>query len=452
VRGDNSTNRAVPRNLQKSERRPKMKKGRIAFFMVLVAAFWGCFLCQQGKCAERELVIGAACDLSGPWAPTGTAMANGRKAYIRYVNEKLGGIKGVNVRIVVVDTAYNSDREIAAYKKFRDQDKAIFMLNINSGAAYAIERMMMESGKGMVHSHSADPTTAFLGPESWYFASYLMTPDAESGLFSWWMDNRWKKSPKPKVALAHSDVTPGHVAAIFMRDYLTRNGFEIVSDLMLSPKPVDTTSAVLNIKKSGADVVVGTQTDAGLTVMLKDMKRFDIRIPALPGCCLDESAVKVLGDAGVGALLDFPHPVWNDTDNAGVRLVHNLYKEWYPGEQKRENYGFFWGWIGSAIAVEAIKKAVDKVGYEGIVGDIEKGRKVVRDVMQNEMRGFDCMGMTPPLIYTANDHRAFVNVRIYEVASGGEYKFLGMGKAVPLRPEQKASKWWEDAIEGATKK
>jgi ABC-type branched-subunit amino acid transport system substrate-binding protein len=433
----------------------KMKEKKSTIWIGVVFIF--CFLvflsfCNEGSSAEKEIVIGSASDISGPWAPSGTGIANGRKAYARYVNEKLGGIKGVKITVNVIDTAYNMDREIAAYKRFRDEDKAIFMLNQNSAAAYAIERMMLESGKGMPHSHTAEPTAVFLGPESWYFASFSNPGDASVALLKWWMSNRWKGKEKPKVALTHSDISPGHVSAILLRDYLNHQNIPIVEDLILPPRPVDTTSFVLNVKKGGADLIVGVQTDSGYTVMIKDKERFGLAIPVLASCCLDENALKLLGDAGVGVLVDFPNPVWNDVDNPGVRLVHSLYKEWYPSEPKTENYAFFWGWVQSAIAVEAIKKAMDKVGYDGLMADISRGRKLVRDVMQNEMRGFDCMGMTGPLIYSPEDHRAFDTFRVYEGARGGEFKFLGWAKSEPLRAEQKTAKWWEDAIKAGFRK
>lgn len=407
---------------------------------------------EEVASAEKEIVVGRAADLSGPFAPSATGIANGGSAHLRYVNEKLGGLKGIKVKEVVVDTAYNLDREISAYKKFKDEDKAIFMINTNSAAAYAIERMMEESGKGMPHTHTSDPGTVFRGPGSWYFGSYHMPPDAATAQLNWFMNNRWKKSEKPKVALVNSDVGVGRLLSFFLKNYLDRNGFSIVGDLIIPPRPMDTTSFVLHLREKKPDVILGMQTDAGWTVMLKDMRRFDVNNPVLIGCCLDESALNVLGNAALGVILPFPMAIWNDTDVPIVRLIHQLVGEWYPGQTKTMNFAFFWGWMQSTIVVEAIKRAMDKVGYEGLVTDIEKGRKVVRDVMESEMRGFDCGGMTKPLIYKPDDHRSFDELRMYEVVSGGEFKFVGWAKAAPLPPEQKTVKWWEDAMKGATKK
>jgi len=408
---------------------------------------------EEVRSAEKEVVIGSASDLTGPFAGSATGISEGRKGYVRYVNEKLGGIKGVRVKIIDVDTGFNIDREVSAFKKFRDEDKALFMQNQNSGAAYAIERIIEESGKGgMARTHTAAPTNIFRGPGSWFFASWSMPGDAGIALLRWWMANKWIKKEKPKVAIVNSDVTIGHLEAILIRDFLSHANIPIVADFIISPRPMDTTSFVLNIKKENADVVVGAQTDLGYTTFLKDMKRYGLSIPALSPCCLDENALKVLGDSALGTFVCFPAPLWSDVDVPAVSFVHQLFKEWYPGETKRANYAFFWGWIQSAIAVEAIKRAMDKVGYEGLVTDLEKGRKIVRDVMENEMRGYDCGGMTKPLIYKPDDHRAFDEYRIYQVVPGAEFKFVGWSKGATLRPEQKTVKWWEDAIKGITKK
>ena len=73
-----------------------------------------------------EVVIGACWDLTGPFAPSGTPIAAGERDCVRYVNEKLGGINGHKVKLIGIDTSYNMDREIAAYKKFRDEEKCPF--------------------------------------------------------------------------------------------------------------------------------------------------------------------------------------------------------------------------------------------------------------------------------------------------------------------------------------
>ncbi|MFH1090722.1 MAG: ABC transporter substrate-binding protein, partial [Pseudomonadota bacterium] len=98
---------------------------------------------------EKEIVIGSVQDLSGPWSAAGKVLVAGRADYARYVNEKLGGVDGFKLKVITIDTGYNVDREVSAFKKFLDVDNAVAMINANSGAAFVINNMMAETGRGM---------------------------------------------------------------------------------------------------------------------------------------------------------------------------------------------------------------------------------------------------------------------------------------------------------------
>jgi len=395
-----------------------------------------------------EIVIGAAWDLTGPFAPSGTPIAAGERDYVRYVNEKLGGINGHKVKLIGIDTSYNMDREIAAYKRFRDEENVLFMTNVSSGAAMAIEQMQTPYEKGLCHEHGAEPTATFI-KGGWYFPSVCMWADGGGAVFKWWVENRWypKNKRAPRVALMNMDALPGRTNAKYFKDMCKQLNIPVVMEMYTPFKPTDTMSFVTRMKKEKPDIVIGIQTAPCWTVMSKDMRRVGLKIPRLSPYFgpLDPGAIKGMGKAGVGMLSFLPYATHEDKNVEAIQVITQLAKEWHNGVIPTR-HTYYWGWFRMAMKLEAIKKAMDKVGYEGLTKNIQEGRKVVREIFANEMKGFTAMGMVSPMTPSEEDHRPYQQVRAFEVIEGPNgltMKAVSDWVDVPkLRPEQMNAEWW----------
>lgn len=395
-----------------------------------------------------EVVIGACWDLTGPFAPSGTPIAAGERDCVRYVNEKLGGINGHKVKLIGIDTSYNMDREIAAYKRFRDEENALFMTNVSSGAAMAIEKMQTPYENGLCHEHGAEPTATFI-KGGWYFPSVCMWADGGGAVFKWWLENRWysKNKRAPRVALMNMDALPGRTNAKYFKDMCKRLDIPVVLEMYTPFKPTDTMSFVMKMKKEKSDIVIGIQTAPCWTVMSKDMRRVGLKIPRLSPYFgpLDPGAIKGMGKAGVGMLSFLPYATQDDKNIEAIQVITQLAKEWHNGVIPIR-HTYYWGWFRMSMKLEAIKRAMDKVGYEGLTKNIQEGRKLVREVFANEMKGFTAMGMVSPMTPSEEDHRPYQKVRAFEVIEGPDgltMKAVSDWVDVPkLRPEQMNAEWW----------
>jgi branched-chain amino acid transport system substrate-binding protein len=426
-----------------------MKRSLIVLMSILsISMLWGLGVSQA---AEKELIIGSVQDLSGPWSSSGKPIAAGRADYARYVNEKLGGVDGVKFRVVTMDTGYNVDREISAYKKFLDVDRALFMINANSAAAYAINNMMEESGRGMPFTHTSEPTIVFRGKGSWYFGSTATAADGTVALIRWWIEDAWKKKEPPMIGLVNSDVAPGQVSALYSREVLQERGIPVAAEFLIPPMPMDISNFAMQMRKANLDMVVGLQTNAGWTVTLRDMGKFSVSATRLATCCLSDRDIATLGPIAAGMYVGFNTPIWSDTDIPGVMLIRKIRAEWGNNEPADVNY--FWGWMQGAIVCEAIARAVKKAGsFEKFNEDINKARHLVRDVMENDMKGFNAMGLCPPLQYEPNDHRPYDAPRLYHVEPDLSLKPVpNFPGPWPMPEKYKNTKWWLDAMAKAKK-
>jgi branched-chain amino acid transport system substrate-binding protein len=427
-----------------------MKRSLIAAVLMSVLAIFSVGSVGESQAAEKELVIGSVQDLSGPWSSSGKPIIAGRADYARYVNEKLGGVDGAKFKVISMDTGYNIDREISAYKKFLDVDRALFMINANSAAAYAINNMMEESKRGMPFTHTAEPTIIFRGKGSWYFGSTATAADGTVGLIRWWIEDVWKKREPPRIGLVNSDVAPGQVSALYAREVMQERGIPPAAEFLIPPMPMDISNFAMQMRKANLDMVVGLQTNAGWTVTLRDLGKFSVPATRVVSCCLSDRDIKTLGPNAAGIYVGFNTPIWSDTDVPAVKLIRKLRAEWGINEPADVNY--FWGWMQGAIVCEAITRAVKKAGsFEKFNMDIDKARHLIRDVMENDMKGFDAMGMCRPLQYEPNDHRPFDASRFYHVESDLSLKFIPNPGPWPMAEKYKNTKWWLDAMAKAKK-
>jgi ABC-type branched-subunit amino acid transport system substrate-binding protein len=299
--------------------------------------------------------------------------------------------------------------------------------------------------------HTSEPTAVFRGKDSWYFGSGPTPGDGTVSMALWFIKNVWNKKDPPQIGLVNSDVAPGHASALYAREIFKELGLPVAADLLIPPFPMDTSSFSMQMRKAKIDLAVGIQTNAGWTVTLRDMEKFSVSVPALVVGILSDVEVKALGTVAVGMYRFSQTALWDDTDVQAVQLVRKLRNKWGYTEPADSNY--FWGWMQGGIICEAISRAVKKAGgYEKFMVDINKARKLVRDVVENDMKGVDFMGLIPPLDYKPDDHRGYEQARMYQVQPDLTLKFLGLASPYPMADKYKNTKWWLEAYQKAEKK
>ncbi|TAK36722.1 MAG: ABC transporter substrate-binding protein [Chloroflexota bacterium] len=394
--------------------------------------------------AGAEIVIGVAADLTGPFAMSGIAQNAGQVAYARYVNEKLGGVNGVKVKLVTVDTSFDTNAEVAAYKRFRDVDKALWMGNLSADAALAIAPLAEEDG--MIHSTVSDPLVTFRGPNGWYFPIQPMLQDGGGAAFTWWYQNVWKKAnpdKPPKVALINIDALSGKTNSKYFNAILKQMNIPVVVDMFTPWGIPDTTNYVTAMKEKQADVVVSLEADSIWGIMFKDMKRLGVNIPVISSLnsVLSSDVAASMGPAGVGTLSYLFTNTWDDTSSQSIQNLRSAYKEWYPGVEERRIV-FYKGWEEMSIALEGVRIALNNVSYDGLTKDIKKGRAALRDAMY-QINGFTADGLLPPVKYSKDDRRPYGKVKVARVGEGGKMEILSDWVDVPsITPEMKAAAWW----------
>ncbi len=399
----------------------------------------------EAAAQDKEVVVLEATDLTGPFAPSGRPKTDGSRAYVRYVNEKLGGINGVKVKHIVVDVAYVVDREVAAYKRARDAENALFFFTISSATIATVAPLAVEDGFPF-GAHNAEPVGTFR-PGTWFFPAIPLWMEGGAAAVDWWLKEEWfkKETRPPRVALLNLDTLPGKLASKFFRARFTEQKIPVALDLFTPLVMPDMKGVVLQLRQAQADLVINHNTDVNWTTLVKEMRRQGVNIPKLAPYFgpIGLDVIEAMGEAGIGLMSFLPYAVWDDAEVPGIQRIRSLYREWYGPDRAERRHHFYWGWVGMCQVVESIRRAMGKAGYEGLTKDIKEGRKILKTTMENDMQGFTCDGITPPLKWSAQDHRPFDRARVARIEPGPTLKVVsGWAPIPPLTDEQRTVEWW----------
>ncbi len=318
-------------------------------------------------------------DLSGPYAAITAPLIHGAEDAVKALNEA-GGIYGAKLEIKFADTGGNIDEAVAAYDRFTSADDNILvMITYGSGEAEALAPRFAEDK--IVNLSAGLSAKAFYGEGSGYtFGLGPIYPD-QIGLVMKFLKDNWD-TYKPegagdeiKLAYLSWPTAFGQGALTDeSRAYLKELGIEIVAEEKYDISPTaDTTTAILNAQAAGANVIWTNTLAFGPAVILNDLYSLGLRdqfVVAADNWAMDLSLYAFLAEPsyGVGLITAFPYLWWTDMDNTGIQYAYKIFKA-NDRPKAEQNVGYLLLVAGVNLAADAIKLAIDTVGYENLTGE-----------------------------------------------------------------------------------
>ena len=247
-------------------------------------------------------------------------------------------------------------------------------------------------------------------PPGWIYATYPLWSEQFTVWCQWVMEN-WQGDKPPKVALIGPDAHAGPPAIEPAIPYVESMGVEMLPSEFVPWVPLDTTSQLLRLKERGANYVFITPVWSVAVPILRDAERLglmgEIHFAGTENT-QSEKTLAALGAAAEGYTAPRPHLWCTETEIPGIKLMRDLRLK-YGGE-----YYFFGDdancIVMVSVAVEAIKSAIEEVGYENL------DSRAVKEALDN-MKDFDAYGIRR-ITYTPDDHRGDNRVKIYQVIGG----------------------------------
>lgn len=373
-----------------------MKK---AFRILAIAS---CILLTVGAAASAaDIKVGHLADLTGPTGDVGKPYAEGVQAYKEYVNAH-GGINGKKIDMQMFDYAYDKNKAINQYKKYKE-DKVVAIQGWGTGDTEALVGFVTADKVPYISaSYSAHLTDPKKAPYNFFCAADYTTA-LRAGLM--YLKEGWKEARAPKIVFIYPNAPYGIAPIKGGKEFAKEIGYEVLGDEDVALKAIEANSQMLSVKNKAADFAWIGGTTNSTAVILKDAKKLGLKTRFFANIWgIDESTPKLADGAEEGALV-MGGSVTYGANVAGMKLLKEV------TGNKPQPTPFIRGYVSMMVLVEALKRA-DKATGGNITGESVKAAL-------ETFKEFDTGGLTPGKItYTSTDHRPYMEVNIMELQKG----------------------------------
>jgi branched-chain amino acid transport system substrate-binding protein len=310
--------------------------------------------------AQGAIKIGLILPYSGQFADTATQMDNAIKLYVKQNGDVVAGRKLEFIRKDTGGIAPDVAKRLAQELVVRDNVDILagFVLTPNAMAAGDVST---EAKKFMVVMNAA---TSIVTTKSPYMARTSVTIPQLNETFGTWA----YRTGARKVYTMVSDYGPGHDAeGAFQRGFKEAGG-EVIGSVRYPVANPDFSAFVQRAKDVNPDgiyvFVPGGVQPAALGKALAE-RGIDPRKTRIMGQgeLTDDSALKSMGDAGLGIITVFHYdPNHNSAMN---REFVKAYNEAYGG--RNPDFFSIGGWDGMHLIYEALKKTGGKTDGDSLI-------------------------------------------------------------------------------------
>ncbi len=253
-------------------------------------------------------------------------------------------------------------------------------------------------------------------PIRWVISMYAGV-GPEVATFMNWIKGNWTEERSPRIGCMGYDHASALEAIAATEELAPKMGFEYVGREVTPTVVIDTSTEWLRMAAKNPDWIYVPTCGSTLVTMVKDAARLEIQGREIGLCSgawgIDEIVMRPMGKDAEGWYVIRPHPSTVETDVLLTRFSFELAKKGphhlKPPEDAPSHYRA--GLVFFATWGEAVKLAIEKVGYENLSG------RAVRDALVS-IRDYD-IGVGPLITITEERPYVFSGMKMYQVREGG---------------------------------
>jgi len=397
-----------------------MKRKCLLFLVTAVSVGLGLGVFSAASFAqEKEVSYLSLADYTGPIAGLNVPADMGLEDYIKEMNAK-GGIEGIPIKFIGIDTRYDVARAVSAYKRYRRTPRLLMINSISTGIGKALARLIENDKRAQLVPGDGE-FQAHLGRNFIWGPAYQ---DAFAAIMDWVMDD-WKakgKSGAPVVGYLSWDNPYGREPLRGGKEYAESRGIKMLPPEFFPPGTLKHDVYLTRLAESGADYIYAGGVDPTPTNVIRDAYALGLtkRIQFLNGYWGPTAlGIGIHADALEGtAIVSFYQ---RGTDALANKTPTELWKK-YRGSLDKYNEVYGMGMSWGMTYVAGVKEALKAVGYKKLNAD-----EVYKAYQR--ITGLDRAGVQGPCAYSPSSRRGSLEVKIYRVKGG---------KSVPITDWRKA--------------
>ena len=366
---------------------------------------------------EKAVQVGVLFPLTGGGGPATQPAFQGLVDYVTYFNEEKP-IPGHPIELRWRDTMTQRAPAISGYAWFVDRHLPLIWFASPQDLSAVSNRLERDQVPiPMIACESPE----MIEPPGWVFSTWSPWSESISVLLDYFMEN-WKEERPPKLTFFVIDVGFGWEPSKDAAEYAETVGFEVLPFEVGSHVIVDATTQLLRIQESGADLVYIQHIFTGIAPILRDAHRLELTGEMQFATWMFAESVRDMAPMGSEGLMFQSNVPWFDeTDIPGVITFLDQELEFH-GEVV-EDGAIMQGWVYGALTCEAVKLALEEVGYENLDGP------AMRSAL--ESMDFDLDGIAR-ITFGPEDRRGVTKVAIYQVQDSNPVRMTDWKEAPSL--------------------
>ena len=396
----------------------KLLIGVIVCLALLVMALPVLTACGDGGKEGKTLKIGISTPSTGKAAEKGRPLEHGQKDAIEYVNTELGGVEGYQLEIVWRDNGYDGSQMSNIIRNFMDE--GCLMFSTSSSA-------MMTASMGLANQNGFAGLAAFSSPNLYRPPQHIygQLPDYGDDFLAfmqYYLDNLWKGSGSPKVAIHALNNSTGKGAIDAARAFAGQMGIDILWDgaegkaFEHKADTISEMESLTRIKAMNPDVLYISSTPAPTALIVKNARELGLSLVIASGHAgYTSKLVDLAGMDAEGVYGVFPTVSWGD-DVPGMAKVIEYCEKNHADDAGNGDY--ITGWAQSLIMAKIVETAVTNAGYDALADGDAAAWEALEDEGIKKLKDYDVDGLHGPVTYSAGDNRLSKSVRVFRVNSG----------------------------------
>lgn len=371
---------------------------------------------------EKYVTFLSLTDLTGPIAGFTAPLEETFSYYFDDLNSR-GGVDGVEVKLLTVDTRYDVARTVSAYKKYRTEHKLAVAFVPQTPATKALSPVIEVDRLILLTPADGE----FQGRIGRVFLCAPPYQDGCAATFDWILED-WRakgKSGMPTVGYLLWDNPYGREPLRGGKEYAEKIGINLLEPEFFPTGALDHSVWLTRIAEGGADYCMIGGVDPTPSLILRDAHKLGltetIQFVDTTYWGPDEAlGIRLHPEATEGAVLCSPFLRGDEARNHP--LVVDLWTKHTERPIAEMRALFPAGILVGNDFEQALKIALEDVGYDKLDGE------AMYQAYQ-KLTGLDRQGIAGPCTYSPTSRRPSELVKFYRVESG---------KVVPITDWRKA--------------
>ena len=392
---------------------------RNAIFLSIILAVCLSIAGLSSSAFAKEVEYLSLADYTGPIAGLNVPADMGLEDYLKDINAR-GGVDGVKIKLIGIDTRYDTARAVSAYKRYRRSPKLLVVNSISTGIGKAVarlierdKRLQLVPGDGEFQAHIQ--RTFIWGPA--YQDAFAATLD--------WIMADWKakgKSGAPVVGYLSWDNPFGRELLRGGKEYAKKLGIKLLPPEFFPPGTLKHDVYLTRLAKAGANYIDVGGVDPTPTNVIRDAHALGLTKKIQMTCGYwgpTALGIGVHAKALEGTVITSFYQ--RGEESKENKVVTDLWKK-YRGSMVKFNEVYGMGMSWGMTYVAGLKAALKAVGYDNLKpDDMYKAYQGIT--------GLDKHGVQGTCAYSPTSRRGSLEVKIYRVKNG---------KIVPITDWRKA--------------